>query len=137
MVGFDHRDGLGRSTRLVFLHVDGLAGRGGEGSGTLGGRQEVSRGAETRNKFRPHDLSLILNNQYTCMECNYSRSAQPSHPRAELTTDGDHLTYEHSGRLLGKSGVRRTWRVNEHSKRQHTSTDMVPIATRSFIEHAA
>ena len=125
MVGFDHRDGLGRRARLVFLHVDGLAGRGGEGSGTLGGRQEVSGGAET------HDLSLILNNQYTCMECNYSRPAQPSHPRAELTTDGDHLTYEHSGRPLGKSGVRHTWRVNEHSKRQNM--DVIPIATRPFI----
>jgi hypothetical protein len=37
MVGFDHRDGLGCRSRLVFLHVDGLAERGGEGEGALGG----------------------------------------------------------------------------------------------------
>ena len=46
MVGFDHWDGLGCHSRLVFLRIDGLAERGGEDDGALGGRQAVSTGTE-------------------------------------------------------------------------------------------
>jgi hypothetical protein len=48
MVGFDHWDGLGCNFGLIFLRVDGLAERGGERDGALGGRQRVSTGAEGR-----------------------------------------------------------------------------------------
>ena len=46
MVGFGHWDGLGCHSRLVFLRIDGLAERGGEDDGALGGRQAVSTGTE-------------------------------------------------------------------------------------------